>query len=159
MDHSKDKVGSSPEDAAHMIGKGDFGVHESDVVERNYVSEETKRNDPGGGVARSGTGPRDSGVGGDDAGRGSSSGFDVDNDSLVGIGDPNKKTPVSPQTAAKPGERPVLEQPAVDLSNPTRAGALDNDSSTSADDANNETMQTGNSFKGDVTSDEAAGGA
>ena len=160
MDHSKDKVGSSGEAAGKMVNENDFGAKQGDVIERNYVSEETKRNDKGGGVERSGFESRTSGVGGNEGGPGNSSGGDedVDNNSLIGIGDPDKMSPKPHPTAAKPGERPVLNPPVVDA-DPTSGGVHDNDSSTSAADVNNETQQTGNSFKGDVTADEATGGA
>ena len=159
MNHANDKVGSSTTDAGHMVGKNDFGAKETDVIERNYVSEETKRNDKGGGIERSGVESRTSGVGGNEGGPGNSSGgdFDVDNDSLVGIGDKNQQRPKVTPTAAKPGDRPTMDPPVIDTRNPTSGGVHDNDSSTSAADVNNETQQTGNSFKGDVTADEAAG--
>lgn len=77
--------GSSTQDAKKIGGKGDFGVRESDVIERQYTSTNTKRADPGGAPARSGEdGARTSGVGGNNAGPGSSSGGDVDPD-IVGI--------------------------------------------------------------------------
>ena len=161
MDHTKDKVGSSTEAAGHMVGKDDFGAHEDDVIERDYVSQETRKEDPGHGTTRAGTESRTAGVGGNDSGRGSSSGGDIDTgaDALIGIGDPDTQSPHVKPTAAAPGGRPVLDPPAVNTIDPTRGGVLDNDSSTSAADVNNETEQTGNSFKGDVTADEATGGA
>ena len=160
MDDSKNKVGSSNAAAGKVVNENDFGAHESDVTERNYVSEETKVNDKGGGIERSGFESRTSGVGGNEGGRGNSSGgdADVDDAQLVGIGDPDKMSPKPRQTAAKPGERPVLNPPVV-APDPTGGGVHDNASSTSAADVNNETQQTGNSFKGDVTADEATGGA
>lgn len=160
MAQESNKVGSSSDEAAKVVGERDFGVHEDDVRERNYVSEETKRNDPGKGIAHSGTGPRTSGVGGNDSGRGSSSGGDMDagDDALIGIGDKNLHPPH--QQPHQPGQgkpRQTLNPPVMP-DDPTRAGTLDNESSTSAADVNNEVHQ-GNSFKGDVTADEATGGA
>jgi hypothetical protein len=77
--------GSSAEDAKHIGGKGDFGVPESDVIERQYTSQNTKHSDRGAAVPRAGSeGQRVSGVGGNDSGPGSSSGGDVDTD-IIGI--------------------------------------------------------------------------
>src|SRR5687767_5564799 len=124
----KPKVGSDPRAAAKVIGKGDFGAHEDDRIEREYVSEETRRNDPGGGTARSGTGTRTSGVGGNESGRGSSSGGDIDADdeALIGIGDKNLNPPHRPVHRSIPAsQRPILDPPAVDLTDPTRSGELD----------------------------------
>src|SRR5205814_9336649 len=81
------KVGASSEAAKRFAAKGgDFGVRESKVRDRNYVSTETKMQDKGGspGHAR-GEGVRDRGVGGNDSGPGSGSGGDVDAD-VIGVG-------------------------------------------------------------------------
>ena len=152
------KPGSHPEKTDQLVSDKDFGAAETDVTERNYVSEETKRNDPGKSTARSGTGPRTSGVGGNDSGPGSSSGGDVDvgNNSLVGIGDPHQQTVSSPRSEPSPVAEP-LPRGSVMPADPTRAGALDNDSSTSAADVNNETEHGDPAFKGDITADEATG--
>ena len=162
MAKKNDKVGSSPDAAGKVVGEADFGAHADDRVDRSYVSEEIKRHDPGKSVARSGTGPRTSGVGANESGSGSGSGGDVDADdaALVGIGDENLHPPHNqPHPSIPASQRPVLQKPAVDLRNPARAGELDNDSSTSAADVNNETENDNPGFEGDVTADEATGGA
>jgi hypothetical protein len=83
--------GSSTQDAQAIGGPSDFGVPESDVIERTYTSQNTKRSDPGNAVPRSGSdGARTAGVGGNDSGPGSSSGGDIDTD-IVGIKGPDKK--------------------------------------------------------------------
>lgn len=83
--------GSSTQDAQAAGSPSDFGVPESDVIERTYTSQNTKRSDPGNAVPRSGSdGDRTSGVGGNDSGPGSSSGGDIDTD-IVGIPSPDKK--------------------------------------------------------------------
>ena len=81
------KPGSRAEDAAKVGGHGDFGVHENNVAERTYTSENTKHADPGASQPMSfeHDGRRQSGAGGHDSGPGSSSGGDIDTD-FVGIG-------------------------------------------------------------------------
>lgn len=81
------KPGSSAADAAALSGKGDFGVHENDVVERTYTSENTKAADHGHGQPHSyeHTGVRQSGAGARDSGPGSASAGDIDTD-FVGLG-------------------------------------------------------------------------
>ena len=69
---------------------GDFGAPagESHPLERDYVSQNTKRSDPGVAQPRSGesaNGTRTSGVGGSASGDGSSSGGDINTD-VIGIG-------------------------------------------------------------------------
>lgn len=80
------KPGSSAADAAALSGKSDFGVHENDVVERTYTSENTKMADHGAAqkMDYEDTGVRDHGAGGRDSGPGSSSGGDVDTD-FIGL--------------------------------------------------------------------------
>lgn len=150
-------VGSDPKAAAAVVGKNDFGVHEGDVAERNYASQETRRNDKGASIARSGTGERTAGVGANDSGPGSGSGgdIDVDADSLTGVADPHLKS--VPQRPASPSaKREVFDPPIMDRQ-PARSATLDNDSSTSAADVNNETQHNNEAFKGDITADEASG--
>lgn len=81
------KVGSSPDAARKVGGKGDFGIPESDVPGRQYTSENTKQSDPGSAHPHAGTegGDRTAGVGGDDVGDGSNSAGDIDT-SIVGVG-------------------------------------------------------------------------
>jgi hypothetical protein len=158
MPDTNQKVGSDPDAARTVAGEGDFGIHADDRTERNYASQQTKKQDPGHGTQRSHDNLRTSGVGGNDSGRGSSSGGDVDTgaDALIGLGDPHNTAPPQPRTAVDPADRPVLDNPVVNP-DPARAGTLDNGSSTSADGMNNETLHHDDSFRGDVTMDEAAG--
>jgi len=81
------KPGSNPKDATKVGGKGDFGVHESNVVGRTYTSANTKAADPGAAQPNSFEHQqnRRSGAGGHDTGAGSSSGGDIDT-TFVGIG-------------------------------------------------------------------------
>ena len=159
---TSDKVGSNPDAAKDVAGEGDFGVSaantEGDRMTREYVSGETRKQDPGHGTTRSHDNDRTSGVGGNDSGPGSSSGGDLDvgGTARTGVADPNQHAPHAAQTAARPGDRPVLDQP-VTAADPTRSGAYDGASSTSADGMNNETQHDDNAFKGDVTMDEASG--
>ncbi len=152
------KVGSDADAADAASGSGDFGVDPTDRIERTHASASTEQRDPGKAQPRSGTGPRTSGVGGDDVGRGSSSGGDVDvgNDALTGVADPHQHSVRQGTSGGDPADRPVLDPPVVH-SDPARAGTLDNASSTSADGMNNETQHDNQAFKGDITSDEASG--
>ena len=78
--------GSSKADAKAVGGKNDFGAREGDVVERSYVSRNTKKSDPGAAVPHAGVDEsRIAGVGGNLSGTGSSSGGDLDTD-IVGVG-------------------------------------------------------------------------
>ena len=81
------KVGSDPRAARKVGGKLDFGVPETGSErDRQYVSQETRLNDPGSAPEHShNTGDRVTGAGGNASGVGSSSGGDVDTD-LVGVG-------------------------------------------------------------------------
>jgi hypothetical protein len=135
----------------------DFGIKAGDATAAQYASSSTLHQDPGHAVERSGTGERTSGVGGNDSGRGSSSGGDIDTgaDALVGLGDPSNESPTETQTIGRPEDRPTLDKP-ITAQDPV-PGHLQSDSSTSADGINNETKHTNEGFKGDVTMDEAAG--
>ena len=80
------KVGSDRNAARRVGGKLDFGAPEDNLRERQYVSEETKRSDPGAAPIRiKTTGPRESGVGAPESGPGGASGGDLDPD-IVGVG-------------------------------------------------------------------------
>jgi len=86
------KPGSESAEAKNVGGKGDFGVPAGSGPsrERDYVTENTKRADPGAAVARSGDidggdGVRTTGAGGAATGDGSSSGGDIDTD-VIGVG-------------------------------------------------------------------------
>ncbi len=99
----KTHPGSSVEDARAVGGKGDFGAAESDVVERTYVSTNTKRSDPGAAPPRAGAGgDRTSGVGGTRSGPGSSSGGDLDTD-IVGVGTGGRGVAASGKVDEPPG--------------------------------------------------------
>ena len=86
------KPGSEAEEAKNVKAKGDFGVPvgSGPSRERDYVTQNTKRADPGAAPPRSGAddsgeGARTTGVGGFASGDGSSSGGDLDPD-IVGVG-------------------------------------------------------------------------
>ena len=86
------KPGSESADAKNVAAKGDFGVPvgSGPSRERDYVTQNTKRADPGAAVARSGDvdggdGVRTTGAGGAATGEGSSSGGDLDTD-VIGLG-------------------------------------------------------------------------
>jgi hypothetical protein len=82
-----DKVGSDPKATEKVGGKLDFGVPESNRRDRDYVSRETKLNDPGASTERSDadTDTRDTGVASNKSGPGAGSGGDIDTD-IVGVG-------------------------------------------------------------------------
>ncbi|HEX8324479.1 MAG TPA: hypothetical protein VF595_11265 [Tepidisphaeraceae bacterium] len=92
------KPGSNPADAAALSGRGDFGVHENDVVGRAYTSENTKAADPGHAQPNSyeHDGNRQSGAGGRDSGPGSASAGDIDTD-FVGLGGSGMSTNIDKQ--------------------------------------------------------------
>ena len=151
---SNDKVGSSKEAAAEQVKGKDFGVHADDSTEAQYVSQDTAKRDDGHGTTRAGSdGERTAGVGGNDSGRGSSSGGDIDTgaDALIGIGDKNQHPPQ--ELNKSKGTHAAMENETFGPPD----GNIGEDSESAAD-VNNETKQ-GNSFKGDVTADEATGGA
>src|ERR1044071_5472794 len=80
------KVGSDTAAAKAVGGKNDFGAAESNTIERNYTSANTKASDRGGAQPHSGENEdRTTGVGGQASGVGSSSGGDIDTD-IVGVG-------------------------------------------------------------------------
>src|SRR3954471_20376600 len=82
----KGKVGSNPAAADGIGGKRDFGVPESDTIERSYTSANTRASDPGAAQPHAGEdGGRVAGVGGNASGRGASSGGDIDTD-IIGVG-------------------------------------------------------------------------
>jgi hypothetical protein len=83
------KPGSDAAGAKDVAGKGDFGVPvgAGPSRERDYVSENTKRSDPGNAMPRSGEeeGLRTTGAGATAGGDGSGSGGDLDPD-IIGLG-------------------------------------------------------------------------
>jgi hypothetical protein len=85
-DKPQGKVGSEPEAAIELGGKGDFGVSESDSIGRAYTSANTRASDPGAAQPHAGTDEgRVSGVGSNASGPGSGSGGDLDTD-IIGVG-------------------------------------------------------------------------
>jgi hypothetical protein len=83
---NRGKVGSDPQAARKVGGKGDFGAPENDPIERDYASQETKHADPGASPQRiPDRTDRVSGVGSNVGGPGSGSGGDIDTD-IVGVG-------------------------------------------------------------------------
>jgi hypothetical protein len=83
------KPGSEAAQAKDVAGRGDFGVPAGagPSRERDYVSGNTKRSDPGNAMPRSGEeeGLRTTGAGAAAAGDGSGSGGDLDPD-IIGVG-------------------------------------------------------------------------
>jgi hypothetical protein len=83
------KPGSDPKGAKEVESPGDFGVPEGTgpSADRDYVSRNTKRSDPGAAVPRSGEdiGMRTTGALGAATGDGASSGGDLDPD-IIGVG-------------------------------------------------------------------------
>src|SRR2546423_264094 len=83
------KPGSDAAGAKDVAGRGDFGVPAGAGAsrDRDYVSENTKRSDPGNAMPRSGEeeGLRTTGTGAAAAGDGSGSGGDLDPD-ILGVG-------------------------------------------------------------------------
>jgi hypothetical protein len=83
------KPGSDAASAGKVAGEGDFGVPAGagPSRERDYVSGNTKRSDPGNAMPRSGEddGLRTTGAGAQAAGDGSGSGGDLDPD-IIGVG-------------------------------------------------------------------------
>ena len=172
------KPGSSAADAAALSGKSDFGIHERDVAERTYTSENTKAADHGSTQANSyeHTGNRQSGAGARDSGPGSASAGDIDTD-FVGLGGVGLSSNIDKQAphdasdtdgssrnaasgAPSNGERPadvgavggVHEQVNVvkaDVEGNSDAGA---DAISHSDEADID-----NSFRGEVSSAEASG--
>ena len=85
------KPGSEGDEAKTVESKGDFGVPMGTgrTADRDYVTQNTKRADPGAAPPRSGEeggdGLRTTGVGGPATGDGASSGGDLDPD-FIGVG-------------------------------------------------------------------------
>ena len=176
-DISKLKPGSNPDDAKAISGTGDFGVHEKDVAERSYASENTKASDPGSAQVNSyeHRRTRQSGAGGKDNGPGSASGGDVD-ESFVGIGGSSlasnitkgeqggaAETDGSSRNAGAGG--PALGEnqthvgevggPKPQLKTVFRAD--DRTIGTSADEVDNAGDTIDDSFRGEISSGEASG--
>ena len=161
-----DKPGSSLEAARAQGGKGDFGVEESDVINRTYTSMNTKRSDPGAAVARSSPdeGNRVTGAGGNQSGPGSSSGGDLDPD-IVGVGtgagvsasgqvDEPSGPDDAQQTSSRTGKR-VSAMPAVP--NGSTVQLPDDRSQGEGADSVSRMDAEEDAFVGEVSSDEASG--
>jgi hypothetical protein len=179
-DQNSGKVGSDPQAAKGVGGKGDFGVPESDVVGREYVSRETKANDPGAAPVRIKVGDeaRESGVGSNESGPGSGSGGDIDTD-VVGVGfegsgvsssgpDRTEGADITTQGGSEPFAAPgpkgnpdapprrevvkgtTIDRTGGDLS--TTGGGLDSGS------VSNPQARNDDSFAADIQEDEARGG-
>jgi hypothetical protein len=177
---SHGKVGSDPRAVKDIGGKGDFGARADDQVERAYVSQETKHNDPGAAPSRIKIGDeaRESGVGANESGPGSGSGGDIDTD-IVGVGfggnglaadgpdrteGPDMTTKggsepfAAPGPKADPNHKPPRQDKVrgstVDHSGgdiTTTGGGLDSGS------ASNPQARNDDSFAADIQLDEAAG--
>jgi hypothetical protein len=167
------KPGSSTKDAAAIGGKGDFGVPVGNRADREYTSQNTKRADPGNAPPTASEeldGQRVAGVGGNDAGPGSSSAGDLDAD-IIGVGgigniaqDVTKEHHTGADDAAQFGTRDRAErakQPAPKQPDkPVIMPAGDQQSTTDgegADAAGRESIEGDNSFVGEVSTAEADG--
>jgi hypothetical protein len=107
-DMSSWKPGSDAASAKNVGAEGDFGVPAGAGAsrERDYVSENTKRSDPGNAMPRSGEedGVRTTGAGASAGGDGSGSGGDLDPD-IVGVGTGGSGVSVSgPSERSGPGD-------------------------------------------------------
>jgi hypothetical protein len=148
------KVGSSDEAAKQIGGDGDFGAPADDQVERAYAAKTVQQHEPGEKEMRShGEGTRTAGVGGNSSGRASSSGGDVDagDDSLIGLGDPNK--------TATPADNPpehAKTQPIIDGSTVRPTPDVEHDGNTGAANVNNP-ARNDDAFAGEITPGEATG--
>lgn len=174
-------VGSDPRAAKSVGGKGDFGVPESGRErDRQYVSQETKSQDPGGIPAHSGVDDRVTGVGGNASGIGSSSGGDIDTD-IIGVGTggttvsqagpDDRRDGADIVTGDQPGRGRSSQNQSRNQNQPTPQhqpppGAFvqrsDGDASTSGDGqgaaaATNPAAQDDDSFAGEISLDEASG--
>jgi hypothetical protein len=164
--------GSSIEDAQAVGGKGDFGVREDDVVERTYTSQNTKRSDPGGAPARSGSDDsRTSGVGGNESGAGSSSGGDLDTD-FVGVGTgsgiaasgkiheppgPDDSTGTSRDGASGPPAAGANEDQVRQIVRGSTVQAYDETTAPQGADASAQSDRGDDAGAGEVSNDEASG--
>jgi hypothetical protein len=175
------KPGSSVEDARKLAGTRDFGAKagDADRVERDYVSGNTKKADPGHTQPMANEeidGNRTAGVGGVDAGEGSSSGGDLDPDfvgldggglSLSAAGDDDLGEAATDGTSAEfasgnPAHRADAREigkvggdHSVKGSTVTRPDARTLEGG--ADTATNSEGAIDNAFQGEVSSSEASG--
>lgn len=173
MKKQKAKPGSSSDDAKSIGGKGDFGVPESDVVERTYTSANTRYSDPGHAEPRGGANSCETGVGANASGPASSSGGDLDPD-MVGIGTgrgvsqsgPDTNFSGGPDEAQNQSSRhsslraPVqhLNQPGAGESTVSRTkDASTGADAQGADAATNPSARQDDSFSAEISTDEASG--
>ncbi|HWB53661.1 MAG TPA: hypothetical protein VG722_05690 [Tepidisphaeraceae bacterium] len=173
MKHKKPKPGSSETDAKKVGGEGDFGVPESDRHERDYTSANTEQSDPGHAHPHSGSMSRETGVGGNASGPGSSSGGDLSPD-FAGVGTdggmsqngPDKNYhggPDEAQQTSTPPHKPKaaprqnLNQPGEQQSTVLRSPDKTTSNPEGADAATNPEARQDDSFAGEVSSDEASG--
>jgi hypothetical protein len=172
------KPGSEGEQAAEVGSPDDFGVHasRSSRGERDYTNRNTKQSDPGAAQpwSREHDGNRQAGASAHDSGPGSGSGGDIDTD-VVGVGfggvaqsgpggDPGMAATdgTSREFASGGPATGVVPPHANDFSGSTYTGA---DRSAGGDSQGSDAAVSGNrdddrddSFVGEVSSDEAAGG-
>jgi hypothetical protein len=148
-----EKVGTSPEAAKRVGGKGDFGAPESNPIERQYASEAIKHQDKGGAPEHSrGDGVRVSGVGGNDSGPGSSSGGDID---LDVIGFERNGPPEENRTNRKieVGKQPPMQGSTVDRS----GGDVSTTNPGQGSAAVTNPAEHSDAFAGEISMDEASG--
>ena len=178
---SHDKPGSDPKSLKNIGGKNDFGAKADDRIDREYVSKNTKAADPGTAHPHAGTQSRTAGVGSNDTGVGSGSGGDLDTD-IIGIGSGSGiaasgkvKSPPGPddsdgtsnefasgppakgevpRSTGKIGGKSRVEGSTVDRS----GGDVETTASGRGADAATGAEQFGDdSFKGEISTDEATG--
>lgn len=173
------KVGSDVSAAKQFGGKTDFGARESDTTARNYTSANTRASDPGAAQPHAGEGEdRVSGVGGNAAGPGSSSGGDASPD-IIGVGTGGSTVSLSP-AGAPPGPdnatgtaRDFASGPPTKNKKGPRAGKVQGSTVQREGDIETETPGRGaaaasrtdrpdpdqidDSFVGEISQDEASG--
>ncbi len=171
------KARSTPVSAQSGAGKGDFGVPASGPhsAERDYVSQNTRRNDPGGALPRAGEDGEDDdrtvGAGGNASGVGSSSGGDLDTD-LIGFGSggaisesgpthrppgPDDSDGTSAEMASGPPARGEASQKADRIEGSVVQRPSGNEPAEGADSAGTSHGNDDDSFVGEISSDEASG--
>lgn len=173
------KPGSEGDQAADVYSEGDFGVHVTKATrgERDYVSRNTKVSAPGSAQpwSREHDGNRQSGAGAHDSGPGSGSGGDLDPDvvgvgtggSGLSIGGPGGEagaadTDGSSDQFASGGHATGRVPPGASrfsgstFTGPDRTSGGDSQGADAAVTGGTETRE--DSFVGEVSSDEAAGG-
>ena len=170
------KVGSDPNAAKAVGGSLDFGAREGDVVERAYTSANTKAADRGATQPHAGEFAgegRTVGAGGVASGPGSSSGGDLDTD-FVGVAGGSGLAQAAPRNVPGPDDsdgsvREFASGPPTQNAKGPKAGKIEG--STVDREGDIETLAEGrgaaaasrpsddidDSFRGEVSEDEAAG--